>query len=276
LSDDEKMRLISFFLLLSCLLVNVTIAEDVNNAQSVKPETAVEQQQQQLQLPEQSLRGGSELLLPLKWAVGELKQATIGPLVKPTVMFLAKSAIVAIIVAEIMAYLGLIGDSGKGLYYWALDNKVSVNSFLHKWGVRPGGFIRYRLEDMLHAKESLPEKAKFAYAVSLGTTAFPFILRTSFWTGGTLLGSFMFAELLAFLGVLGDAGEGLGEWVKDGDAEPILLTFRRITADVLPVLRQKLQILELVQGAWTNIKDDRVLWIGFGIGAIASVVLRDS
>jgi hypothetical protein len=268
------MRFISFFFLFSCLLVNVTIAEDVNERESFKPERTVHQQQ--LQKPEQSLRGGSELLLPLKWAVGVLRQATIGPLIKPTVKFVAKSAIVAFIAAEIMAYLGLIGDSGEGLYYWALDNKVRVHSFLLKWGVRPGGFIRFRLEDMLHAKASLPPKAKFAYAVSLGTTAFPFILRTSFWTGATLLGSLMFAELLAFLGVLGDVGEGLGEWVKDGDAEPVLLTFRRITADVLPVLRQKLQILELVQGAWTNIKDDRVLWTGFGIGAIASVVLQDS
>ena len=253
----------------------MTIAEDAKEGESFeKPEAAVEQQQ--LQRPEKSLRGGSELLLPLKWAVGVLRQATIGPIIKPTVKFVAKSAIVAFIAAEIMAYLGLIGESGEGLYYWALDNQVRVHSFLLKSGVRPGGFIRFRLEDMLRAKQALPEKVKFVYAVSLGTTAFPFILRTSLWTGATVLGSFIFAELLAFLGVLGDVGEGLGEWVKDGDAEPILLTFRRFTADVLPVLRHKLQILELVQGAWTNVKDDRVLWIGFGIGAIASVVLRDS
>lgn len=272
------MRLISFFLVFSCLLVNVTIAEDVKEGESFIPQTAVDQQQ--LQQPEQSFRGGggSELLLPLKWAVGELREATIGPLVKPTVMFLAKSAIVALIVAETMAYLGLIGDRGEGLYYWARDNEVRVNSLLLKWGVRPGGFIRSRLEDILHAKLSLPdaERPKFAYAVTLGTTAFPFIVRTLFWTGSTLFGSYMFAELLAYLGVLGDVGEGLGEWVKDGHAEPMLLTFQRITADVLPILRQKLRILELVRGAWTNIKDDRVLWTGFGVGAIASVVLRDS
>jgi hypothetical protein len=269
------MRHLCFFLLfLSCFLANVTIAGYVNEGESFKPETAVEQQQ--VQRPEQSLRGGSEHLQPLKWVVGVLKEATIGPLVKPTVIILAKSAIVAFIAAEMMAYLGLIGESGKGLYHWAQVNKVRVNSFLLKWGVRPGGFIRSRLEDMLHAKESLPHKAKFAWAVSLGTTAFPFILRTSFWTGATVLGIFIFAELLAFLGVLGDVGEGLGEWVKDGDAEPILLTFRRITADVLPILRQKLQILDMAQGVWTKIKDDRVFWTGFGIGAIASVVLRDS
>jgi hypothetical protein len=65
--------------------------------------------------------------------------------------------------------------------------------------------------------------------------------------------------------------------VKDGHVEPILvLTFRRITGAILVVLQQKLQILELAQGLWTNIKDDRVFWTGFGIGATASVVLRDS
>jgi hypothetical protein len=268
------MRLIRFFLLFACLLVNVTIAQDVNGGENFKPETAVKQQQ--LQRLEESLRGGSEILLPLEWAVGVLKEATIGPLVKPALKILAKSAIASFMVAQIMAYLGLIGVSGKGLFHWALDNKESVNSFALKWGVRPGGYIRSRLEDMLQSYTSLPQKAKFASAVTVGTTAFPFILRTSFWSGATMLGSFIFAELLAFLGVLGDVGEGLGEWFEDGNAEPMLLTFRRITGAILVVLRQKLQILELAQGLWTNIKDDRIFWTGFGIGATASVILRDS
>jgi hypothetical protein len=49
----------------------------------------------------------------------------------------------------------------------------------------------------------------------------------------------VFAELLAFLCILGDVGEGLweAEWVKDGHAEPILLTFRRIAGALLLVFR---------------------------------------
>jgi hypothetical protein len=266
----RKTGLICLFLLFSCLLVNVTIADSVNEREgSPKPETSAIQRNR----PEQSLRGGSELLLPLKWAVGVLKTATIGPLVKPTVILLGKFTIIAFITAEIMAYLGLIGDSGEGLYDWALDNEERVHSFIRKWGVRPGGFLRSRLESMLQSYNALPPKAKFASAVSAGTTAFPFILRTSLWSGATVLGSFLFVEFLCFVGVLGDVGEGLGEWVSDGGSEPILRTVRRIAVDVLPVLRQKLKILELVHAFWSNIKNDRVFWAGFGVGATASVVL---
>jgi hypothetical protein len=155
----RKTGLICLFLLFSCLLVNVTIADSVNEREgSPKPETSAIQRNR----PEQSLRGGSELLLPLKWAVGVLKTATIGPLVKPTVILLGKFTIIAFITAEIMAYLGLIGDSGEGLYDWALDNEERVHSFIRKWGVRPGGFLRSRLESMLQSYNALPPKAKFA------------------------------------------------------------------------------------------------------------------
>jgi hypothetical protein len=47
-----------------------------------------------------------------------------------------------------------------------------------------------------------------------------------------MLRSFILAELLAFLGVPGDVGEGLGkaEWVKDGHAEPNYLHFDALLA----------------------------------------------
>jgi hypothetical protein len=89
----------------------------------------------------------------------------------------------------------------------------------------------------------------------------------------------MFDELLVFCGVLlGDVGEeGLGEWVKDGHTEPILvLTFRSIASAILLVRQQQLQILEMARDSApisSMIASSRLDLVS---GPTASVVLRDS
>jgi len=269
-SGHLVLLLLSFLLLVTATLGDAGVVQEDDIIPSSSPATTTNTNTQHIAV---GVRGGTDLLLPVKWTVQLLKKATIGPLVKPALLFAAKSAIIAYITAEIMAYLGMIGDRGEGLYDWALENESQMQSMVGKWGMRPGGFLRSRLESMLNSYKNLPAKAKFASAVSAGTTAFPFILKTSLWSGVTVTSGFLLAEFLALLGVLGDPGEGFGEWVKDGDAEPILHSFRKITAELLVVLRQKLQIFELAQAFWGSSRNDRVFWAGFGIGATASVVL---
>ena len=91
--------------------------------------------------------------------------------------------------------------------------------------------------------------------------------------GSTALVTLVFAELLAFIGILGDPGEGLEEWIKDGDAEPLIHTFRRGTGELHRLLRQKLKVSELLHAWLENLKNDQVFWIGFTVGGIACVTL---
>jgi|UniRef100_A0A8J9S728 hypothetical protein len=219
---------------------------------------------------------GKDILLPAKWLFGTLKKLTIGPFIEPLAMFTAKVLVVAFVNAEILAYLGLIGDRGEGLYEWALDNDIQVHRWIDKYGLRPGGFVRGRLEQMLTSYKKMSAKARFASAVTTGTAFFPLTIKTTVWLGIVVIATFVVAEMLAFVGLIGDPGEGIDEWLKDGDAEPILRTFRRGTSDLRRILRRKLKISELLSGYINSIKDDFVFWIGYSIGGLACVTLRDA
>lgn len=219
------------------------------------------------------LRGGQDLVIPVKWARQTLEKATIGPLVQPIATFIAKSIVIAFITAEIMAYLGFIGDRGEGLYEWAMDNEEMMHSWIKNWGMRPGGYVRHRLELMLQAYKNLPPKAKFASAVSTGTTAFPLVLKTSLWSGAITTIVYLCAEMLAFIGILGDPGEGLRSWVEEGDAEPLLHTMRRVTDKIRFVLRKKLHVQKLLTSFVDNIRNDTIFWWGFAVGGVASILI---
>jgi hypothetical protein len=89
--------------------------------------------------------------------------------------------------------------------------------------------------------------AKFASAVTAGTTPFLFI-RTSFWSKAMMLGNVMFAELLAFLSASLEtwATKALGNGLRTDMLNPYCLHFDALLALFCSSsgLRQKLQILK--------------------------------
>lgn len=68
--------------------------------------------------------GASDLVFPITWVQGILNEAIMGPIVKPLATFIARFIIIMFVTAEIMAYLGWIGERGEGLYEWASDRKL--------------------------------------------------------------------------------------------------------------------------------------------------------
>lgn len=74
-------------------------------------------------------------------------------------------------------------------------------------------------------------------------------------------------------GILGDPGEGLTEYFRDGSADPLLYSLRRVTGQLRRVLRQRLHLSGLWHSLYVPICQDRVLWMGFGVGGAASILL---
>jgi hypothetical protein len=167
--------------------------------------------------------------------------------------------------------LGVIGDKGEGLYEWAMENKSEIRSGIRKLGLQPGGLLRVRLEQMLIGFANLPDRAQFVTCVSIGATVFPLLIQTVAMTAKVTLVTFLLAEAMARIGILGDAGEGLREYMED--SEPIIRSMKLWMNQTRRQLRKTLQLGELLRSVFRSLEKDRVFWAGLSVGAIASMVL---
>lgn len=75
--------------------------------------------------------------------------------------------------AQILAYLGVIGEKGEGLYEWAVENKAEIRSGIRKLGLQPGGLLRVKLEQMLVSFAYLPDRAQLSHVFRLELPSFP-------------------------------------------------------------------------------------------------------
>jgi hypothetical protein len=169
-----------------------------------------------------------------------------------------------------LAYLGVIGDKGEGLHEWAVDNRSELRSRFRKLGLQPDGFLRVQLEKMLIGFANLPDRAQFVTCVSMGATVFPLLLQTVAVTATVTLASFVFFEGLARVGILGDAGEGLLEYMEE---EPFFRSIQRWVHQTRLQLRKTSQLGEVFHGVIGSLQKDRVFWAGLGVGALAGITL---
>ena len=173
--------------------------------------------------------------------------------------------------AQILAYLGVIGDKGEGLYEWAVENKTEIRSGIRKLGLQPGGLLRVKLEQMLVGFANLPDRAQFVTCVSIGATVFPLLIQTVAVTAKVTLVTFLLAEVLARFGIIGEVGEGLREYIED--SEPVIRSIKRWMDQTRRQLRKTLQLGELFRSVFKSLERDCVFWAGLSVGAIAGVVL---
>ncbi len=223
-----------------------------------------------------AIRGGAGVLLfPVNLVRDYVKDHTVGSFTKKHMIMVAKGAVIVFITASFMAYLGLIGDHDHHIQDWVTEKEHKFVALIRKWGFHPRGFLRTHLQNMLNEFRTMPPRPKFASAVSVGTTLFPLVVQTVNWTVRIVLGSFLFAEVLALLGVLGKPGEGLEKWVEEGGSEPLLRNIKRGIDEGRKVLRQKLQVQEIVNNFLESLKKDDIYWLGFGVGAVASILIKE-
>jgi hypothetical protein len=181
--------------------------------------------------------------------------------------FALQTIVASFFAAQILAYCGVIGDKGEGLLEWVEDNKTNLHVTFRKL-VR---VIRIRLEQMLTSFANLPDRAQFVTCVSIGASVFPLTVKTVAVTSLVTLVGFVLAEALHHVGVLGDVGEEIQEWVHG--SESMTRAFRVWLNQKRKLLRKQLNVEELLMAVWRSLKNDRVFWAGLGVGAVASIVL---
>jgi hypothetical protein len=162
-----------------------------------------------------------------------------------------------------LAYCGVIGEKGEGLYEWAEDNK----SAMHATFSQILQVIQSNLEKMLVGFANLPDRAQFVTCVSIGAAVFPLAVKTVCITSLVTCAGFVLAELLVHVGMMNE------EIMQE--TETMIQSLKRWIHQKRKVMRKQLNVEELIKAVWKSLGKDRVFWAGLGVGAIASVVLDD-
>lgn len=161
----------------------------------------------------------------------------------------------------------MIGEKGEGLLEYVEDNRTAMHTTFRKL-VR---VIRIRLEKMVTGFANLPDRAQFVTCVSIGASVFPLTLKTVAVTSLVTLAGFVLAEALNHVGVLGDVGEEIQEWMNE--SETMIKAFQKWVQQKRKIMRKQLNIEELFKAVWRSLRKDKVFWAGLAVGSIASVVL---
>ena len=207
-------------------------------------------------------------------------KTVVSPLVnKPWVM--AEGLVVTVLVGEVMAFCGVIGEKGHGLYEWVHHEKHWFRKSMRRLGFQPGGWMRQQLEAMMEAFVTWPKMPKFATGVSIGGATFPFLLQSSVWIARCVLVGLVLGEVLAVMGVLGDPGRGLAEWYTEERKKEHrhhrhhrLRSIRRSLERGRWLLRNELQLSDMLRGFVDRLRTDAVFWSGFAVGSVARTVFE--
>eukprot|EP00544_Gedaniella_sp_CCMP2646_P015781 CAMPEP_0202486572 /NCGR_PEP_ID=MMETSP1361-20130828/5107_1 /ASSEMBLY_ACC=CAM_ASM_000849 /TAXON_ID=210615 /ORGANISM="Staurosira complex sp., Strain CCMP2646" /LENGTH=276 /DNA_ID=CAMNT_0049115755 /DNA_START=374 /DNA_END=1205 /DNA_ORIENTATION=+ len=216
-------------------------------------------------------RGGDlELLDEISETIQDsVMDVTIGPWIQKHSILIVKTVVSCFFVAQILAFCGVIGDKGEDLLAFVEDNRSGISKTLYTII----SVIRKRLEQMLIAFANLPDRAQFVTCVSIGASVFPLTIKTVALTSLVTLAGFVLAEALHYVGMLGDFGNAITEFLSE--SETMVKSLQRWIHRQRKIMRKQFQLEELLKTVYKSLGKDRVFWAGLGVGAIASVVLDD-
>jgi len=185
----------------------------------------------------------------------------------------SKAVIALFVLSEALALAGIIGKKGETVEQFLISSYPTIwHRIQDELDFRPGGKLRKRLDESITAYQSTPTKKRFAVSIGFAVTAFPIMTKITFSFLKVFMPCLLVAEVLALLGVLGDRGEGLTEWVEDD-----IPSFQRAQKWVNQkrlYARKVFRLDEMAVKIVTAAKNDHISMLGLLVGSVASMVLK--
>jgi len=179
------------------------------------------------------------------------------------------------LIAEGLARVGLMGNRGEGLAGYVRDHRSRIESTAKnaRGGVEeraPHWMARQGVR-ALKVYTHLPEKSKFAIAMSAGSVAGKSALSATVLTVRLTALAFVSLEVLAFTGIIGEPGESLLNWVDDhrDDISEWERRTQRFRRDVRRCLQSWDGIADLYSEA---VGEEKVACLGFAGGVALGVI----
>eukprot|EP00545_Synedropsis_sp_CCMP1620_P007948 CAMPEP_0119032958 /NCGR_PEP_ID=MMETSP1176-20130426/42315_1 /TAXON_ID=265551 /ORGANISM="Synedropsis recta cf, Strain CCMP1620" /LENGTH=214 /DNA_ID=CAMNT_0006989377 /DNA_START=215 /DNA_END=859 /DNA_ORIENTATION=+ len=121
----------------------------------------------------------------------------------------------AVLVAELAARVGILGDFGTGLSHYFKNSERFNDGTQERIYQKASTFMIDGGMGALRQLRRFGGKSKFAISVSAGAIFGQTVIQATTFAVRATLVSFFFIETLSFLGVIGDVGESILDWVDD-------------------------------------------------------------
>ncbi|KAI2496992.1 hypothetical protein MHU86_17519 [Fragilaria crotonensis] len=171
-------------------------------------------------------------------------------------------------VGEVLARVGILGKQGLKAYLWQSERfkDGTEERFFQKtsaWMVDNG------LNALQHF-HGLGSKSKFAISISAGALFGRAMIASTVICVKTILVSFFVLETLSFLGVIGDAGESILDWVEDEYERHASWTM--YLASWHKKARRKMSLAWLEELYEAAVDEEKIASFGFSVGTVFTLL----
>ena len=173
-----------------------------------------------------------------------------------------------LMVGEVLARVGVLGKQGLRAYLWQSERfkDGTEERFYQKtsaWMVDSG------LNALTHF-HGLGSKSKFAISISAGALFGRAMIASTVFCVKTVLISFFVLETLSFLGVIGDAGESILDWVEDECERKASWTM--YLAKWHKKARRKMSLSWLEELYEAAVDEEKIASFGFSVGTVFTLL----
>ena len=178
---------------------------------------------------------------------------------------------VAFVSAEVLARLGVLGeDNNKGLWNWVTKSKRFQEGVPERALQKTSSVLMKRGVDSLRLFRRFGGKSKFAISVGVGAMCGTSIIRLTTFAVRAVLISFFVLETLSFLGVIGEQGETILDWIDDqrDNSAPWVKKFAMWHKEA----RSRLNFEWLESFYKAAVDEEKIAVFGFSVGTVTGIL----
>ena len=176
----------------------------------------------------------------------------------------------ALVVGEVLARFGVIGQKGDGLVAYVKKSERFNDGSRERVYQKTSSFLIDKALDAWSIFGKLGGRSKFALSVGAGACFGQFTIRaTTFCVRATMI-SFFVLETMSFLGIIGEPGESILDWVEDernrhsGWTEKVAALHKRV--------RRKASLEWLEELYEAAVDEEKIASFGFSVGTVFALL----
>jgi hypothetical protein len=176
----------------------------------------------------------------------------------------------AVLVAEVAARVGILGDFGTGLSHYIKNSERFNDGTQERVYQKASTFIIDGGMGALRQLRRFGGKSKFAISVSTGVIFGRSVIQATAFAVLATLVSFFFIETLSFLGVIGDMGESILDWVDDERDRHAGWTMQMARFHKSARRKMSFEWLEELYAA--AVDEEKIASFGFSVGTVFALL----
>lgn len=175
-----------------------------------------------------------------------------------------------LLVGEVLARVGILGERGKGLFHYLQKSERFNDGSQERVFQKASTFLIDSGTAALGQFRHFGGKSKFAIAVGAGAIFGRTVISTTVFCVRFLLISFFVLETCSFLGIIGEMGESILDWVEDERERHASWT--TFMAKWHKSARSKLSFEWLEELYEAAVDEEKIASFGFSVGTVFSLL----